>query len=180
MNRLPKWLHLSLGLALVLVVTGPALAAVKIKSVNADQKQITVTDQDNKDWTYTLTDNAKIFLPDNKEGKLNDLKAGQNISLLWEKRGDHYFTNAILLQEGDLRDAMLTEGTVKRVNAGQNEVVVSDKNNKDWTYHLMDNAKVSVGTRTGKLTDLKDGNQVVIVYQKKDNTYQVRDICTQR
>src|SRR5262245_40393036 len=105
MIRQPKWLYLSLALALVVVVASPALATVKIKSVSADQKQLTVTDKDGKDWMYQAMDNVKVFLPDSKEGKISDLKEGQNITLLWEKRGDKFFTNAILLQEGDLKDA---------------------------------------------------------------------------
>src|SRR5262249_55569962 len=138
MIRQPNWLHLSLALALVLVVASPGFATVKIKSISADQKQLTVTDKDGKDWTYHAADNVKVFMPDNKEGKLGDLKAGQNISLLWEKRGDQFFTNAILLQEGDLKDAQLAQGTVKKVNAGDNQVMVTDRDNKEFTYHFAD------------------------------------------
>jgi Cu/Ag efflux protein CusF len=179
MFRQSKWLPLSLALALLVLFASPALA-VKVKSVAADQHQITVTDQNNKDFTYTLVDGAKIFLSNGKEGKLGDLKAGENVSLLWEKRGDKYFANAIMQQEGELKDAILTEGTVKRVNADQHEVIVTDSNNKDWTYHLNDKGQVSVGTKTGKLSDLKDGDKIILVYEKKGDRLMVRDICTSR
>jgi hypothetical protein len=178
MIRQPKWLPLSL--AIILVVASPALAMVKIKSVAADQKQITATDKDGKDWTFTATDNVKIFLPDNKGGKVSDLKAGQEITLLWEKRGEHLFTNAILLQEGDLKDAHLAAGTIKKVNAGRNRIMVADPDNKQFTYHFADNGKVTLGTKTGKLSDLKDGDKVIVVYEKKSDQFMARDICVER
>jgi hypothetical protein len=180
MNRHSNWLHLSLALALALVMASPSLATVKVKSVAANQHQIVVTDKDGKDWTYTVTDGAKIFLANGKEGKLSDLKAGEEVTLLWEKRADKYFTNAILQQEGDLKDAMLANGTVKRVNADQNEIIVTDDKDKEWTYHLSDNGKVSVGAKTSKLADLKDGDKAILVYEKKGERYTLRDICVDR
>jgi Cu/Ag efflux protein CusF len=175
-----KWLHLGLALALVFLVASPALATVKVKSVAPDQKQITVTDKDGKDWTYTLTDDAKIFLPDNTDGKLNDLKTGDEVGVLWEKRGDKLFSNAILKQEGDLKAAMLTLGVVKRVNADQKQIVITDANNKEFTYQFADNGRVSVGTNKSKLTDLRDGDKVLLVYEKKGDHFIVRDICADR
>jgi Cu/Ag efflux protein CusF len=180
MIRQPKWLHLSLALALVLVMASHALATVKIKSVSADQKRLTVTDKDGKEWMYTVTDDVKIFLPDSKEGKLTDLKEGQNITLLWQKRGDSFFTHAIVLQEGELKDAQLAQGTVKKVNAGQNQIMVTDRDSKEFTYHFADKGKVTLGTKEGKLGDLKDGDKVIMVYEKKGDQYMVRDICAER
>jgi Cu/Ag efflux protein CusF len=180
MIRQPKWLHLSLALALVVVVASPALATVKIKSVSPDQKQLVVTDKDGKDWTYHATDNMKIFMPGNKEGKLSDLKAGEDISLLWEKRGEQFFADAILLQQGDLKDAMLAQGTVKKVDASNNQVMVTDRDNKEWTYHFTDKGRVTLGTKQGKLSDLKDNDKVIVVYEKKGDQYLVRDICAER
>src|SRR5262249_41367747 len=100
MIRLPKWFSLALALGLVMLLGVPALADVKVKSVAPDTKMITVTDRDGKDWTYTLTDNARIFLGTGTPGRLNDLKAGDNVELLWEKRADKYFTNALLQRQG--------------------------------------------------------------------------------
>src|SRR5262249_9064702 len=100
--------------------------------------------------------------------------------LLWEKRADKYFTNAILQQEGDMKDATLATGTVKRVNAGQNEVVVTDDKNKEWTYHLADNGRVSVGTKEGKLGDLKEGDKAILVFEKKGDRLMLHGICADR
>jgi hypothetical protein len=179
MIRQPKWLLVCVALALVFVFASPAFA-LKIKSVSADQHQMTVTDKDGKDWMYVVTDDAKIFLPNSKEGKLGDLKEGQEVTLIWEKRADKLFTNAILLNEGNLKDALLGAGAVKRVNADQNEFVITDKDNKEITCRFDDKGQVTVGTKAGKLGDLKQGDKVIMVYEKKGDQFNVRSVCVER
>ena len=91
MIRLPKWFLLILALAVLVGLTTSASAADttkgKIKSVSADKKELVMTDQNNKDWTFTLDDNAKIRLSD-KDVKLDDLKAGDEVEIKYEKKGD--------------------------------------------------------------------------------------------
>ena len=60
--------------------------AGKIKKVSADQKELTVTDQDGKDLEFVLEDDAKIRLND-KDAKLKELKKGDEITVTYEKKG---------------------------------------------------------------------------------------------
>ena len=91
MIRLPKWFLLILALAVLVGLTTSASAADttkgKIKSVTVDKKEFVMTDQNNKDWTFTLDDNTKIRLAD-KDVKLDDLKAGDEVEIKYEKKGD--------------------------------------------------------------------------------------------
>jgi hypothetical protein len=90
MVRLPKWLVVALTLVLIVGLATPVLAAEtkgKIKSVSADKNQFVFTDQDGKDWTFDVDKDAKIRLAD-KDLKLDDLKAGQEVTVTYEKQGD--------------------------------------------------------------------------------------------
>jgi Cu/Ag efflux protein CusF len=89
MIRLPKWLMALLGIAILLALTSPALALEakgKIKKISADQKELTVTDQNGKDLEFVMDDDAKIQLND-KDTKLKELKKGDEITVTYEKKG---------------------------------------------------------------------------------------------
>jgi Cu/Ag efflux protein CusF len=83
-------LMLVLSLVLVLGLTSAAMAADakgKIKSVAADKNEFVVTDKDGKDWTFQMDPTAKVSLND-KAGKLNELKAGDEVDITYKKDGD--------------------------------------------------------------------------------------------
>jgi hypothetical protein len=90
MIRLPKWYLVVLALALVAVLATPVLAADtkgRIKSVSADKNEFVMTDENGKDWTFELADDAKISLND-QASKLNQLKAGDDVGVIYTKKGD--------------------------------------------------------------------------------------------
>lgn len=176
MHRLPKFLLFALALVVVLGLAAPVLADATIKNINAANNQLTIT-ENGKDTTYTCTDNCKIILQDGREGKLSDLKEGQKVALLWEKRNDQFFTNAILDRQGTFADAGLAQGTVKSVNADQHEFVVTDSKGKDWMYHLDDNGKVRVSNKDVELNELKANDKVIVVWEKKGERYNVLMVC---
>jgi hypothetical protein len=66
----------------------------KIKSVEADKGQFTMTDVNNKNWTITLGTNAKVFLND-KEAKLADLQADDEVAIKYEKDGEKFIASEV-------------------------------------------------------------------------------------
>jgi hypothetical protein len=97
MVRLPKWLAVAFALVILAAFVTPVLADEakgKIKSVSADKKEFVFTDKDNKDWTFTVADDAKIKLAD-KDVKLADLKAGAEATVVYEKKGDKLIAKEI-------------------------------------------------------------------------------------
>jgi len=95
--------HLTLAAALVLaillVATVPVLAADesvkgKVTNVNADKHEFTISDQNNKDWTFTLEKDGKVLISD-KAAKLADLKAGDMVTVKYEKRDDKLMATEI-------------------------------------------------------------------------------------
>jgi Cu/Ag efflux protein CusF len=168
-----------LALVAAILVSAPVDAADKIKSVSADQKEFVITNQEGKDVALHLADNARIFLPDGKEGSAKDLKAGQEVSFLWEEKGGKYIATAVLENRGNLKDALLASVTVKKAGA-DGEVVVTDSTNKDWTLQMADKAKVSVDKKEAKASDLKQGDKAIIVYEKKGAKLSLLDVCVDK
>jgi Cu/Ag efflux protein CusF len=89
MIRVPRWLVIVLALVLVVGLAAPALAAEakgKIKSISPDSKELVLTDDNGKDWTFQIDDSAKVRLAD-KDVKLQDLKEGDQATVTYQKQG---------------------------------------------------------------------------------------------
>jgi Cu/Ag efflux protein CusF len=171
---------LGLALALCLVVSAPAAAADKIKSVSADQKQFVITNQEGKDITLNLADDVRIFLPEGKDGSAKDLQAGQTVSFLWEEKGGKYIATAVLENKGNYKDAMLAQATLKSVAGGGNDFVVTDAANKEWTLQMADKGKVALNNKESKLSDLKTGDKVTLIFEKKGTKLNALGIYSNR
>ena len=101
MIRLPQWLLVVLTLALLVGLATPALADEargKIKKLSADRNEFTLTDQNNKEWTFSLDDAAKVRLGD-KDGRLNDLKEGDEVTVTYQKKGEKLMATEIRAQQ---------------------------------------------------------------------------------
>jgi len=180
MIRLPKWVLVVLALALVFGLTAPACAASKIKAVTPDTKQFVATDKEGKDTTYKLADNARIITPSDPNAKLSDLKTGQEVTIAYEKRGDEYLANGVLLHEGAFKNDELIGGTIKSRNNDRSEFVLRDPNGKEWTFQLGDTAKVRLNDKDSKFVDLKDNDHVLITYHKQGDKNMVTNLFADR
>jgi hypothetical protein len=74
-----------------------------------------------------------------------------------------------------------TAGKIKTVDADKNEFVITDSNNKQWTFTLAKDAKVLINDKEGKLSDLQADNEVTITYEKEGNRLMASMIrCTRK
>ena|SRR5438132_1639625 len=97
MIRLPKWLLVMLALAVLVAFAVPVLAEEtkgKIKSVSADKKEFVMTDENGKDWEFTLSDTGKIQLGD-KDIKLDELKEGDKVTITYEKKDNKLMASEV-------------------------------------------------------------------------------------
>jgi biopolymer transport protein ExbD len=97
MNRLPMFCLGVLVLALLMGLTMPLLAADakgKVASVTADKHEFVFTDNNGKNWTITMNKDAKVFIND-KEGKLADLQAGDEVAVTYEKQGEKFLASEV-------------------------------------------------------------------------------------
>jgi uncharacterized protein (DUF697 family) len=74
-----------------------------------------------------------------------------------------------------------TAGKIKTVDADKNEFVITDSNNKQWTFTLAKDAKVLINDKEGKLADLQADNDVTITYEKEGNRLMASMVrCTRK
>ena len=148
-----------------------AVAAGKIKSVNAEKKEFVLTDSAGKDWTFKLGENVVI----NRGGKesQNDLKDGDPINVYYDKGVLTWTANYILVQEGDTKDCMLMYGRVKKYDADTKTLTCTDPAEKDWSCPL-GSGKVRLTRKGGeivnsKIGEVKIGDKAVAIVQKADD-----------
>lgn len=98
MISIPRWFVVVLALVVLLGFSVPAQAAETVKGkvikVSADKNEMTLTDKDGKEWRFQIDDNAKVRLND-KDSKLQDLKAGDEVEIKYEKQGDKHIAREI-------------------------------------------------------------------------------------
>jgi hypothetical protein len=182
MRHLAKVLLLLAPLAVLAAAADPAAAAEKpargtVKSVAADLRQISVTDANGKLWTYQVLEPAAFFNTRAVTPRLADFRAGDDVTVLWEKRGDKLVASAVLLHEGDFKNSDLAEGTVTSVAPDSNQLTVTDSAGKAWTYHLTDSSKLALNNRGAKLGDFKAGEHVTIAWDKTSGRYTIMAMC---
>jgi Cu/Ag efflux protein CusF len=85
------------ALVLVLLLAVPVVADEAkgtIKSVDANKSAFILTDPNAKDWPMELQKTAQVFIND-KEAKLTDLRAGDEVTVTYEKQGEKLMTTTI-------------------------------------------------------------------------------------
>lgn len=198
MMRLPLWLLGVLALALLIGLATPVLADDKpgqanqntqaqkdqtkqamdtargeITKVMADQHRFTLKADNGREWTFRVGQNDKIRVND-KETSLADLKTGEQITV-------HFRLQARDINTGDATKTQdLAQGQITQVQADQNQFVLKDRQGKDWTFRLAPGAMVRLNDKDTKLADLKTGDNATIVYQKQNDQFQAREVCSAR
>jgi Cu/Ag efflux protein CusF len=74
-----------------------SLVRGSVKGYDADKKELTFTDEHGKDWNFPMSD-AKVTL-NNKEGKIKDVKIGDNGLAIVEKTGDKMSLKLLMAEQ---------------------------------------------------------------------------------
>jgi uncharacterized Zn ribbon protein len=184
MIRSLKWLLPVLALALVVGLTMPVLAADdpaggtdtvkgKIQRVSADDHQFVLRDNNGRDWTFQVAREAKVRVND-KDSNLADLKQGDEVTINYQRMANEIRSNP--RQQG----ADVTQGTIKSVAPNDNQLVLTDTNNKDWTFQLGENSRLRLADKDIKIGDLKQGEHATIFYTKQGDRLMANEVCSSR
>lgn len=57
------------------------------------------------------------------------------------------------------------KGKIKRIDADNNRLIVTDNNAKDFTFEMNAQSKVRVADKDSKLADLKVADEVTVTYE---------------
>jgi Cu/Ag efflux protein CusF len=72
------------------------------------------------------------------------------------------------------------KGKIKSISADKKQFVVTDNNGKDLEFTLTDEGKVTLADKDIKLNELKEGDQVTITYEKKDDKMMASEVKARR
>jgi len=134
----------------------------RVQSVDADQNQLVIKDREGKERMIRANQNTRIHRGD-REGKLSDLKAGDEVFVAYDQQGDTLTARAIRAHaQGHAPEFAM--GQVQKVAADQHQLVLKDRQGKQRTFQVGRDAKVHVGDKESNLADLKEGNEVGVVY----------------
>jgi Cu/Ag efflux protein CusF len=179
MKSISQWLC---AMGAFVMLAGPAMAADtiaagKIKAVNAEKKDIVLTDSDGKDWTIKLGDNVVI----NRGGKesQSDLNAGDPVNVCYDKGLLTWTAHYILVQEGNTKDCELVHGTVKNYDVDKKQVTFTDHRDKNWTFPMGD-AKVRLNREDSKIQDIKIGDSALAIVEKTGDSTTLKCLMVER
>lgn len=151
--------------AALLLLAGTAAAADEIgagrvKGVNADKREFSITDATGKDFTFKLSDQTVM----NRGGKesQSDLSAGDTVYVQYEKGLLTWTAKYILIPEGLSKNWELTQGKLKGYEEGKDNITYTADDGKDSTYSIF-GARVWVNHRECTFDDLKIGDAVLVI-----------------
>jgi Cu/Ag efflux protein CusF len=179
MMRFTKWFSATAAIALM-VGTATAADTVsngKVKSINADAKTFVVTDGADKDHNFTFSDKLVV----NRAGKESnsDLKAGDSISVCYDKGLIHWTAHYILVQEGAAKSSELVRGNIKSYDAAKKELTFTNEVNKDSTYPV-GTAKVRFNMGDSKIEDVKIGDHALLIVNMADGKATLQSVMVDR
>jgi Cu/Ag efflux protein CusF len=179
MKSFMKWVGAAAAVVLVAGAASAAntLAAGTVKSVDGEKKEFVLTDGGNKDWTVQIADDA-VINRGSKEGKA-DLKAGDEVSVCYDKGLRTWTAHYILVKEGDAKNCQLIRGAFKGYDADKKQFTGTDKESKDWTYSLND-VKVRLNMQDSKIEDVKIGDHYLAVVDQADGKTVLKSLMVER
>jgi len=181
MVNLLKWVGATAA-AFVLVAgtasAGEGIFPGKVKSINADKKEVVVTDE-GKDKTFKLADNVVI----NRNGKESqtDLKVDDPVNILYDKglTGLTWTAKYILIKEGDHQYSELERGVFKAYDPDKKEITVTDEFGHDVSFPAGD-AKLLLNGADNKVESFKIGDVTLAIVKKYDNKTTLQSLMVER
>jgi hypothetical protein len=169
------WLGLLSGLLVVGMQTRASADETKgtIKSVDVKGNDVVMKGLV-KDSMYELKKDAWIAI-DGKKAKLADVKEGDTAVVAYVASGDHFIASELRV----LRNAQEAKGTVKGTFAQKRELTLKGVV-KDSTYELAKDATVVINGKASQLTDLREGDEVMVTYIERGDRMVANEVRASR
>jgi len=167
MKSLSKWASAAAAVVLLAGTSAAADAiyAGKVKTINADKKEVVLT-ADDKDTTFKLADGVVV----NRAGKdsQSDLKVGDSINVLYDKGLLSWTARYILVKEGDHQYSELERGAFKGYDPDKKVITFTDQYGHDVSF-AAGGVKVRLNKEDSKPEDLKIGDVTLAIVKKVDD-----------
>ena len=177
---------------LVFGVVGPLVLADEVRGVvtkvDPDKKEV-LLDVRAKGARTTMTfvvDKDSQVLFGRVAGALNELTTGRRVRLDYETHDGKLVVTTIIAPPGARQAAPAAKtadnavtGTLQRVALTDREIVVVGTNGKgdnETTFSVPESAKIMKNDKPAKLEDLKEGDKVAVVGEKREGKLQASTI----
>jgi len=141
----------------------------KVQSVSNDNKQIVVRDENNRDWAIQIAKDARVRVND-KEAQAGDLKDGDQVTVSFRQVVRHVVTS-----QGE-KACQFTAGRVQR--ASDEQLTIKNHQGEEQTFQVAQNAGVRVNGKSAKLSNLKEGDHVVVGYSKNGDASEANEVIS--
>lgn len=121
MNRLTSYL---VAMALLVLIASPLLAVNvvgTVKSVDANQNRLVLTDQNGRDWTIAVGQNTQIMTGNNNQGRLADLQPGQVVNVNYQLQNNQMVAIGINAQQAGQQNQQGQAAAQNRPQQGQQQ-----------------------------------------------------------
>jgi Cu/Ag efflux protein CusF len=179
MKHLSKWAG---ALVAIVVLAGAsaaadAVAAGKVKAIDADKKEVVLTAADGKDATFKLDKNVVV----NRAGKEtpNGLQVGDAVNVCYDKGLVTWTAHYFLVQEGDSKKFWLVHGALTSYDAAKNELVLTDSNGATLTCST-GTAKVRLNKADAKLENIKIGDKCLALLEPMGDKAILKSLIVER
>jgi Cu/Ag efflux protein CusF len=174
-----KWISATLAIALLASTASAAdtVAHGKVKVISPENKTFVLTDSAAKDVVITFGDNLVV----NRAGKESkgDLKAGDTISICYDKGDFVSKAHYILVQEGTSKNSALIRGSVKSYDSDKKELTFTNEVKKDSTY-AMGEARVRVNMEDATIENVKIGDNVLLIVNTVEGKATLQSVMVDR
>jgi Cu/Ag efflux protein CusF len=141
----------------------------KVQNVSDDHKQIVVRDENNRDWAIQIAKDARVRVND-KDAQASDLKDGDQVSVSFRQVVRHVITT-----QGD-KAGQFIAGRVQSISDQQ--LTIKNHQGQEQTFQVAQNAGVRVNGKSAKLSNLKEGDHVVVAYSKNGDASEASEIIS--
>ena len=130
-----------------------------VQRISDNHQQIVVRDQNNRDVAVRIGQNSKIRIND-KEGQASDLKDGDQVTVTFRQ-----VVRRVMTSQGGQANQFVA-GRVQSVSADGTQLVVKDHRGQEHKFQVIQNAAVRVNGKNAKLSNLKEGDHVLVACSK--------------
>lgn len=143
-----------------------------VQRISDDHQQIVIRDQNNRDVAVRIGKNAKIRIND-KEGQASDLKTGDQVTVSFRR-----VVRRVMTSQGGQANQFVA-GRVQSVSADGTQLVVKDRRGQEHKLQVIQNAAVRVNGKNAKLSNLKEGDHVLVACTKRGEASEACEVISE-
>ena len=134
-----------------------------------DGQQITITDRDEQEYTFTITDETRFASRDGEVQGLDDLEVDMIVVVLFDAETGENLAKAVLVGDGALLELDRVRGEVHNTANDKLTITAGDET---LTFAVDENTRIR-GREIEGLDDLEKGMEVFVLYQVQEDGTQL-------